>query len=80
MEKTILDEIFAATDNAWHWSFEHRNASDSMINGALGDLGGLITDMQEQQIKQMLNEAKASVQHSQEVVDKYATQVERYKV
>ncbi len=51
-----------------------------MISGALGDLGGLITDMQEMQIKQMLNEAKASVEHSQEVVDKYESQVERYKV
>ena len=39
LEKAILNEIFAATDNAWHWSFEHRNASDQAIGNALDQIG-----------------------------------------
>ena len=80
MEQTILEEIFSATDNAWHWTFEHRNASDTAINDAFGSMGDLITQMQKQQLELMLKEAQASVTHFEEVVQKYETQIKRYKV
>ena len=80
MEQTILEEIFSATDNAWHWNFEHRNASDTAINDAFGSMGDLITQMQQQQLELMLKEAQASVTHFEEVVQKYETQIKRYKV
>ena len=80
MEQSILDEIFSATDNAWQWSFEHRNASDEKINDEFGSMGKLITDMQKEQLDLMLKEAKASVENYKTVVDKYQNQIGRYKV
>ena len=34
MEQDILDAIFAATDNSWKWSFEHRNEIERQISAA----------------------------------------------
>ena len=34
MEQDILDAIFAATDNSWEWSFEHRNEIERQISAA----------------------------------------------
>ena len=78
MEQNILNEIFASTDNSWHWSFEHRNISDVTINNALENTGNTIIQLQENELKQMLSEAESSVEHMQEVVNKYQTQVNRY--
>ena len=77
-EMAILEEIFAATDNLWHWTFEHRKASDDAIQGAFDASGDLMTKMQEQELNVMLKEAEASVSHYQDVVNKYKEQVDRY--
>ena len=79
MEKTILDEIFAATDNAWHWSFEHRNASDMAIGNALDNIGEAMFEMQEQELTLMLEEAEAAVQHLETVIAKYESQLKRFQ-
>jgi hypothetical protein len=78
LEQSILSQIFAATDNAWNWEFEHRNASQNVINDALGNLGGLMTGLQETELKNMLSVAQDSVSHMEFVVDKYKDQVDRF--
>ena len=60
-EKTQLEAIFAATDNLWNFNFEFRKAADEAIFGAIGETGNLITNMQEQQLKLLLEQAEASV-------------------
>ena len=62
-EKTQLEAIFAATDNLWNFTFEFRKAADEAIMGAIGETGNLITNMQEQQLKLMLEQAQASVRY-----------------
>ena len=34
MEQTQLDAIWAATDNAWNFDFDHRNAIERQITEA----------------------------------------------
>merc|ERR1719259_1185581 len=70
-EKTILDAIWAATDNAWHWSFEHRNTIEKAIEEQFNATGKLIGDLQQQQLKVMLDQAQQSVSHYEDSIQKY---------
>ena len=71
MEQNILNEIMDSTSNVWNWTFQHRNISDSAIQGALGATGNLTIDMQENELKKLLEEAQSSVYHYQDVVDHF---------
>ena len=77
-ELSSLEEIFATQENNWHWDFQHRNATDSAINDALGATGDLINDIQKEKYEKMLEEAKRSVEHYQEVIDVSNDQIGRY--
>ena len=79
MEQSILNEIYDAQDNQWHWTFQHRNLSDESIRNATEITGGLVTDLQEQELKRLLEQAKAQVEHMNDVVNQYETEVQRYK-
>ena len=60
------------------WSFDHRNAIEKATDKAFAATGGLISNLQEQELKVMLDEAKQSVTHYQDTITKYKTQIERY--
>ncbi len=77
MEQIVLEQIFAATDNLWNFTFQHRNASDVAINGAISETGSLINQLQEQELKTMLAEAQSSVNHYNDVVDEYKKDIAR---
>ena len=79
MEQNILNEIMESTSNVWTWTFQHRNISDSAIHGALGATGDLTIDMQENELKIMLEEAQFSVDYYQDVVDNFRKEVGRYQ-
>lgn len=77
-ELSVLEQIFAATDTSWDYSFAHRNATENSINGAIGATGDMISKMQEEQMKTMLEEAKNSVGHFTDAKNKFQAEVERY--
>ena len=79
MEQNILNEIMDSNSNVWNWTFQHRNISDSAIQGALGAAGNLTIEMQENELKIMLEEAQSSVYHYQDVVDHFSNEVGRYQ-
>lgn len=78
-EQDILNAIFDAQDNNWNWTFQHRNLSDESIRNATEITGGLVTDLQEQELKRLLEQAKSQVEHMRDVVNQYETEVQRYK-
>merc|ERR1719430_1990303 len=77
LEETILDAIWAATDNAWDFSFDHRNGIEETIMGAMNASQQASFDMQEQEYKELLEKAKASLEHMEAVVEEYESQLER---
>ena len=79
-ELSVLEQIFAAADNVWHFNFEHRNASFNNIQNSISNTGNLITETQEQELKVLLEEAMNSVEEYEDTVQKYTTQVERFQV
>ena len=76
-EKAELEQIWAAEDTEWQFNFDHRNEIADNIGGALNDINGQMNDMQEQDLELARAEAEASLQHIQDVINKYKTQVER---
>ena len=79
MEQNTLNEIMDSSNNVWNFTFHHRNASDSAIHGALGATGNLTIEMQEDELKIMLEEAQSSVGHYQDVVNNFKKEVGRYQ-
>ena len=75
MEMTQLEAIWADSSTQWNFDFEHRNEIQQNINDAMNAQAGIMFQMQEEQYKEMLKEAEASVTHMSEVVDKYQGQV-----
>ena len=66
-ERAALDQIFQFESNNWHWEFEHRNEIENNINNAISTTGGFMSQMQEQELKEMLKSAEASVEHYQDL-------------
>jgi len=77
MEQTILDAIWAATDNSWDFSFDHRNSIEDTIMGAMNASAEAAFEMQEQQYKELLAKAEANLEHMEDVVEKYQSKLDR---
>jgi len=75
MEMKQLEAIWADSSTQWNFDFNHRNEIQSNMNDAFGAQANLLFELQEQQYKEMLAEAEASLAHMTEVVDKYQGQV-----
>ena len=75
MEMSQLEAIWADSSTQWNFDFNHRNEIQANINDALNAQSGLMLQMQEQQYKEMLAQAQASLTHISEVVEKYQGQV-----
>merc|ERR1712223_413698 len=79
LEETILDAIWAATDNAWDFSFDHRNGIEDTIMGAMNASAEAAFEMQEQEYMELLAKAQANVEHMEDVVEKYQSKLERIR-
>jgi len=73
-ELAILDSIWAATDNSWDFSFDHRNSIEDTIIGAMNASTEAAFQMEEQEFKELLEKAEANVKHMEDVVEKYKSQ------
>lgn len=76
-ELMILNAIFTSANESWHWSFEHRNEMENTINQNLGSIFNSSIDMQADEYEHLLEEAEASVDHYEAVVEKYKAQIQR---
>jgi len=77
MEMKQLEAIWADSSTQWNFDFNHRNEIQSNMNDAFGAQADQIFQLQDQQYKEMLAEALASVVHMEEVVNKYSGQVRK---
>jgi hypothetical protein len=77
MEMKQLEAIWADSSTQWNFDFNHRNEIQSNMNGAFNAQAELLFQLQDQQYKEMLAEAQASVAHMEDVVSKYEGQVRK---
>ena len=75
METKQLEAIWNDSSTQWNFDFNHRNEIQSNMNDAFNAQADLLFKLQEEECKEMLAEAEASVAHMTEVVDKYQAQV-----
>ena len=78
MEMIQLEAMWAATDNAWNFSFEHRNGIEDNIGTAMEAMMNQTFEMRDKELTRMLAEAEMSVEHIKDVIEKYQSQIERY--
>ena len=78
MEMIQLEAMWAATDNAWNFSFEHRNGIEDSIGTAMEAMMNQTFEMRDKELVQMLAEAEMSVEHIKDVIAKYRSQIDRY--
>jgi len=78
MELAILESIWAATDNAWTFSFDHRNDIENQIGGSLDSMMEQMFQMQQEDLDNMMREAESSLEHIQAVIDKYKNEIARF--
>ena len=74
METKQLEAIWNDSSTQWNFDFNHRNEIQSNMNDAFNAQADLLFKLQEEEYKEMLAEAEASVAHMTEVVDKYQAQ------
>ena len=77
-ERAALNQIFEFSSNNWQWEFEHRNEIQNNINDAIETTGGFMSDMQEQELNQMLAAAELSVHHYEDLKVEYQNAVNRW--
>ena len=77
-ERAALNQIFASSEIDWEWNFEHRNEIHDSINNATETTGKFTSEMQEQELNQMLLAAEQSVKHYKDLKVEYQNAVERW--
>ncbi len=77
-ERAALNQIFEFSSNNWEWEFEHRNEIHDNINNAIETTGEFTSEMQEQELNQMLLAAQQSVEHYKDLKVEYQNAVNRW--
>jgi len=77
-ELQTLEEIWNSTDTAWHWTFNASRNMEDNIQDSIQQNGEEMFQMQENELKEMLELAKDTVEHDQAVVDKLNEDLGRY--
>ena len=76
-EQSILDSIWASTDNQWDFDFSHRNGIEEQITGSMNSIQDQIFALQEQELKSALAEATMSQKHIDDIIEAYENQIDK---
>ncbi len=77
MEYTVLESIWASSDNVWKFNFDHRNNIENKISSSMDTVQNQTLTMQTQSLEQALQEAEMSKQHIEDVIVSYQKQITR---
>jgi len=77
-ELQTLEEIWNSTDTAWHWTFNASRNMEESIQDSIQKNGEEMFQMQENELKEMLERAKDTVESDQAVIDKLNEELLRY--
>ena len=80
MELQTLEEIWNSTDAAWHWNFDASRNMEQSIQDSINKNGEEMFEMQENELIEMLERARDTVESDQAVVDKLNEDIERYSL
>merc|ERR1712243_440480 len=80
LELEILDAIFTSGQMTWNWTFDASRGMEDSIQDSLNGIQEQMFKMQEEEIEQMLEAARATVVSDQAVVDKLNDEIERYSI
>ena len=77
-ELQTLEEIWNSTDTAWHWTFNASRNMEESIQDSIQKNGEEMFQMQENELKEMLERAKDTVESDQAIIDKLNEELARY--
>ena len=79
-ELATLEEIWNSTDSAWQWDFDAQRNMESSIQDSIQKNGEEMFEMEKNELEEMLERAKDTVESDQAVVDKFKDEIDRYAV
>ena len=79
-ELQTLEEIWNSTDSAWHWNFDASRDMEQSIQDSINKNGEEIFEMQENELIEMLERARDTVESDQAVVNKLNEDIERHSL
>jgi len=77
-ELETLEEIWNSTDNSWKWSFNASRDMEQNIQDSIQKNEEEMMNMEENELKEMLERAKDTVESDQAVVDEFIAEIDRY--
>ena len=80
MEWKVLDAIFTSGQMTWNWTFDASRENEQSIQDSINSVGEAMFEMQKNEIQQMIDSARATVESDQAVVDKLNDEIERYSI
>ena len=78
LELQTLEEIWNSTDTAWHWTFNASRSMEEEIQNTLERNMNQTFEMQKNELTEMLERARDTVESDQAVVDKFKAEIDRY--
>lgn len=79
-ELSTLEEIWNSTDTAWHWDFNASRSMEESIQDSIQKNAEEAFEMQQQELKEMIERAKDTVESDQAIVKKWEVEIARYSV
>merc|ERR1712227_1007184 len=76
----VLDAIFTSGQMTWNWTFDASRENEQSIQDSINSVGEAMFEMQKNEIQQMIDSARATVESDQAVVDKLNDEIERYSI